>query len=105
MYCTYLLKIRQTKLSKQVRKNKKNTKKNNKKAIFSKTITVPEFPVLEIEHDYAFNVNPTNFLGFSNYLFHTNAPKTKIYAVFLGSGMKCVRSALLFIEKRQSSGL
>jgi len=38
----------------------------------------------------------TLFLLFDTYSF---------VAVFLGSGMKCVRSALLFIEKRQSSGL
>ena len=39
--------------------------------------------MLEIEHDYAFNVDPTNFLGFSSYVFHTNAPKTRIYAALL----------------------
>lgn len=38
---------------------------------------------MKIEHNYAFNVDPTNFLGFFNYAFHTNASKTKLYAVLL----------------------
>lgn len=53
---------------------------------------------MEIAHDYAFNVDPTNFLGFSHYHLNSNAAKTKIYAALL----ECAETEIPTLKELQN---